>query len=63
MFVLNKVGTDETPADAVTKGGDATAIQKDSEGVRAELMCDRHQIAPELEQQGAGAEFKIQDEG
>ena len=62
VFVINKVGTDDNLADALTKGVDAAAIQKHLEGVRVELRCDRHHIAPELEAKSAGAEYRLEDE-
>ena len=62
VFVLNKVGTDDNPADALTKGVDAAAIQQHLEGVRIELRDDRHQIALELEHDEGGAELRMQDE-
>ena len=62
VFVLEKVGTDDNLADALTKGVDATAIQVHLQGVRAELRGDRHHLAPELEAKSAGAEHKLEDE-
>jgi len=61
IFVLNKVGTDDNLADALTKGVDAHAIQRHLEGVRVELRCDRHQLAPVIDAQ-RGAEMKLDDE-
>ena len=63
VFVLNKVGTDDNLADALTKGVDAAAIAYHLEGVRVELRRDRHRLAPELEAKSAGAEHKLEDEG
>ena len=62
VFSINKVGTDDNLADALTKGVDATAIQKHLEGVRVELRCDRHQLAPTLEAKSDGAEYKLDGE-
>ena len=61
IFVFNKVGTDDNLADALTKGVDAYAIQRHLEGVRVELRCDRHQLAPVIDAQ-RGAEMKLDDE-
>ena len=62
VFAINKVGTDDNLADALTKGVDAAAIEKHLEGVRVEIRCDRHRLAPELEKAEAGAEIKLHDE-
>ena len=62
VFIINKVGTDDNLADALTKGVDAAAIQAHLEGVRVELRCDRHQLAPTLEAKSAGAEYRLEDE-
>ena len=61
VFVLNKVGTDDNLADALIKGVDAAAIQRHLEGVRVELRCDRHQLAPALED-ARGVDMKLDDE-
>ena len=44
IIVLNKVGTDDNLADALTKGVDATAIEKHAEGVGLERRSDRHRL-------------------
>ena len=62
VFIINKVGTDDNLADALTKGVDATAIQAHLKGVRVELRCDRHQLAPTLEAKNDGAEYRLEDE-
>ena len=62
VLIINKVGTDDNLADALTKGVDAAAIQAHLKGVRVELRCDRHQLAPTLEAKSDGAEYKLEDE-
>ena len=62
VFILEKVSTDDNLADALAKGVDATSIQARLEGIRVELRCDRHQLAPTLETKSAGAEYKLRDE-
>ena len=61
-IVINKVGTDDNLADALTKGVDAYSIQKHIEGVGIELRTDRHGLAPELDCQSEGAEMKLEGE-
>ena len=61
-IVINKVGTDENLADALTKGVDAAAIAKHCAGVGIELRSDRHPIAPAIEGNAEGAEIKMPDE-
>jgi hypothetical protein len=61
VIVLQKVGTDDNLADALTKGVDAVAIQRHVEGVSIELREDRHHLAPALEGQEE-AEMKLDDE-
>ena len=58
---LNKVGTEENLADALTKGGDAATIAIHVQGVSMELREDRHRLAPSLEA-GTHVELELEDE-
>ena len=58
---LNKVGTEENLADALTKGVDATTIATHVKGVSMELREDRHRLAPSLEE-STQVELKLEDE-
>ena len=60
-IVLNKVGTEDNLADALTKGVDAESIRKHCEGVGLELRVDRHHLAPQLDGKSGGAELKLDD--
>ena len=60
-IALNKVGTDENLADALTKGGDASVISTHVAGVGMELRGDRHRLAPSLEA-NTHVEMKMEDE-
>ena len=62
VITLEKVGTDENLADALTKGVDAEAIRKHLEGVGIELRSDRHRLAPVLDDKEAKVEMKMADE-
>ena len=62
VIKVNKVGTEDNLSDALTKGLDATGIQKHLEGVGIEVRSDRHAIAPELDSKEQGAEDKFVDE-
>ena len=46
---VEKVPSEENLADALTKGVDAAAIAKHLEGVGAQILCDRHNLAPIVE--------------
>ena len=59
--VLNKVGTDDNLADALTKGVDASNIAGHVAGVMMELRSDRHKLAPKLESD-ASAELRMEGE-
>ena len=59
--LLNKVGTEENLADALTKGVDAATIATHVKGVAMELREDRHRLAPSLEE-NTQAELKLEDE-
>ena len=61
MIVLNKVGTDDNLADALTKGVDAAAVRRHLDEVQVELRNERHSLAPELDAK-SGAEMKLDDE-
>ena len=45
---IEKVPTDDNLADALTKGVDASAIVKHLKGVGAQVLCDRHALAPAI---------------
>ena len=62
-IILNKVGTDENLADALTKGVDAAAILYHCNGIAMELRGDRHRMAPALADDEKSAEMKMNDEG
>ena len=47
-IVIEKVPTGANLADALTKGVDAQAIVKHLNGVGAEILHDRHSLAPTL---------------
>ena len=48
ILSIRKVGTDDNPANALTKGVDAAAVQKHIAAGGIELRSDRHRIAPTL---------------
>ena len=58
---LNKVGTEENLADALTKGVDAATIATHVKGVSMELREDRPRLAPSLEEE-THVELKLEDE-
>ena len=60
-MVLNKVGTDDNLAAALTKCVDASSIAEHAAGVMMELRGDRHKVAPTLEND-ASAELRLQCE-
>ena len=60
-IALNKVGTEENLADALTKGVDAATIATHVEGVGMELRSDRHRLAPSLEE-NTHVELKMEGE-
>ena len=60
-IVLEKVGTNENLADALTKGVDAAAIQLHLKGVGIEVRDDRHRLAPVLDKE-INVEDKMSDE-
>ena len=61
-ITLEKVGTDENLADALTKGVDAAAIQLHLKGVGIEVRGDRHRLAPVLDKEEINVENKMSDE-
>ena len=62
-ITLEKVGTDENLADALTKGVDAAAIQHHLRGVGIEVRDDRHRLAPVRDKDEKNVEEKISGEG
>ena len=58
---LQKVGTNENLADALTKGVDSATIQYHNEGVGVEIRIDRHRLAPALAEQES-ADLKLEGE-
>ena len=58
---VQKAGTDENLADALTKGVDSAAIAIHVAGVGVELRDERHTMAPALED-SATAETKLEGE-
>ena len=61
-ITLEKVGTDENLADALTKGVDAATIQYHLRGVGIEVRDDRHRLAPVLDKDEKNVEEKISGE-
>ena len=60
-IALNKVGTEENLADALTKGVDAATIATHVAGVGMELTSDRHRLAPSLDE-NTHVEMKMEGE-
>ena len=54
-IVIEKVATEDNLADALTKAVDAQIIQKHVLGTRAEILSDRHPLAPKLDEDNGGA--------
>ena len=48
-FVINKVPTDSNLADALTKGVDAKILSFHIAGINAEVLQNRHSLAPKCD--------------
>ena len=53
-IIVEKVGTDDNLADALTKPLTSQGILKHVEGLRYEMRQDRHRLAPSVEEAGDG---------
>ena len=51
-IIVEKVGTDDNLADALTKPLTSQGILKHVEGLRYEMRQDRHRLAPQVEDEG-----------
>ena len=54
-IVIEKVATEDNLADALTKAVDAQIIQKHVLGTSAEILSDRHPLAPKIDEENGGA--------
>ena len=54
-IVIEKVATEDNLADALTKAVDAQIIQKHVLGTGAEILRDRHPLAPKIDEENGGA--------
>ena len=54
-IVIEMVATEDNLADALTKAVDAQIIQKHVLGTRAEILSDRHPLAPKIDEESGGA--------